>query len=85
MKDNTKLLEEKVESAVQRLKELSEERKRLESEVRTVQTRLDRAERERLAREDASPAAEEASAGWPEQKATIVATLKETIADLRSD
>jgi chromosome segregation ATPase len=85
MKDNTKLLEERVGSAAQRLKELSEDRKRLESEVRTVQTRLDRSERERLAREDASPAAEEASDGWPEQKATIVATLKETIADLRSD
>jgi predicted nuclease with TOPRIM domain len=85
MKDNTKLLEERVGSAIQRLKELSEERKRLESEVRTVQTRLDRADRERLALEDASPAAEEASDGWPEQKATIVATLKETIADLRTD
>lgn len=85
MKDNTRLLEERVGSTVKRLKELSEERRRLESEVRTLQTRLDRAERERLSREYASPAAEEASGGWPEQRAVIVATLKETIAELRSD
>ena len=85
MKDNTKLLEERVGSAVQRLNKLAEQRKRLESEVRTMQTRLDRAERERLVRENASPAAEEASDGWPEQRAAIVETLRETIADLRSD
>jgi len=85
MKDNTRLLEERVESAVKRLKQLSEERKRLESEVRMIQTRLDRAEQERLAREGASPAAEEASDGWPGQRAVIVATLKETISELRSD
>jgi beta-glucosidase-like glycosyl hydrolase len=85
MKDNTKLLEERVGSAVRRLKELSEDRKRLELEVRTVQTRLDRAESERLGRENVSPATEEASNGWPEQRAAIIATLKETIADLRSD
>ena len=85
MKDNTKLLEERVASVVERLKELSAERKRLESEVRALQTRLDRAERERSARADESPASEGVSEGWLEQRAVIVDTLKETIADLRSD
>ena len=85
MKDNTRLLEERVGSAVKRLKELSEERRRLESKVRTIQSRLDRAEQELLARQDASPHSEEVPDGWLEQKAVIVTTLKETIADLRSD
>ena len=85
MKDTTRLLEERVASAVDRLKQLSTERKRLESEVRALQSRLDRAERERLARADDSPASEGASEGWPEQQAVIVDTLRETIADLRSD
>ena len=85
MKDTTKLLEERVASAAERLKQLSTERKRLESEVRALQSRLDRAERERLARADDSPASEGASEGWLEQQAVIVDTLRETIADLRSD
>jgi hypothetical protein len=85
MKDNTKLLEERVASVVDRLKQLSAERERLESEVRTLQSRLDRAEQERLARAGDSPASDGASEGWPQQRAVIVETLRETIADLRSD
>jgi len=85
MKDNTKLLEERVASVVERLKQLSVERKGLESEIRALQTRLDRAERERSARADVSPASEGEAEGWPEQRAVIVDTLRETIADLRSD
>jgi chromosome segregation ATPase len=85
MKDHTKLLEERVATAVKRLKQLSAERERLETEVRTLQTRLDSAEREQPARVDGSPASDGASDGWQEQRAVIVETLKETIADLRSD
>jgi hypothetical protein len=85
MNDNTKLLEERVASAVERLKELSSERDRLESEVRTLQTRLDRAENEQSGRKDGSPAIEDSSPGWLEQRAVIVDALKETIADLRTD
>ena len=84
MKDQTKLLEERVATAVERLKQLSAERERLETEVRTLQTRLDRAEREQPALLDGSPASGGASEGWLEQRAAIVETLKETIADLRS-
>ena len=85
MKDNTKLLEERVVSAVERLKKLSAERDRLETEVRTLQTRLDRAEREQSARHGASAATEGAPEGWLEQRAAIMGTLQEAIADLRSD
>ena len=85
MKDNTNLLEERVSSAVERLKQLSAERERLESDLRTLQSRLDRAERERSAQVVVSPASEGASEGWLEQRAVIVETLKDTIADLRSD
>ena len=85
MKDNTKLLEERVASAVERLKQLSEERNRLETEVRTLQTRLESAEREQSARADASPASDGAFDGWLEQRAMIMETLRETIGELRSD
>jgi hypothetical protein len=85
MKDHTKLLEERVTSAVERLKELSAERERLETEVRTLQTRLRIAEREKSDRTDGSPVSGGASEGWPEQRAVIIQTLKETIADLRTD
>ena len=85
MKDNTKLLEERVASAVERLKQLSEDRNRLETEVRTLQTRLASAEREQSARADASPAADGAFDGWLEQRAMIMETLRETIGELRSD
>jgi len=85
MKDQTKLLEERVATAVERLKQLSAERERLETEVRTLQTRLDSAEREQPTRLDGSPGSDGASDGWLEQRAVIVETLKETITDLRSD
>ena len=85
MKDTTKLLEERVASAVERLNQLSEERDRLETEVRTLQTRLESAEREQSAPADASPASDGASEGWLEQRAMVMETLRETIGELRSD
>ena len=40
---------------------------------------------QQLARVGASPDSDGASDGWPEHRAVIVETLKETIAELRSD
>ena len=47
MKQNIKLLEDRVRRAAERLKETSTERKRLEKKVQTLQTRLESLEKKR--------------------------------------
>jgi predicted nucleic acid-binding Zn-ribbon protein len=85
MKQNIKLLEDRVRRAAERLKEMSAERKGLERKVQTLQTRLESVEKKRSADETAAAASGEGSNGWPEQREEIVAALKETIAELRAD
>lgn len=81
MKQNIKLLEDRVRRVAERLRESSAERKRLEKKVQTLQTRLESLEAKRSA--DETPGA--GSNGWQEQREAIVAALRETIAELRAD
>jgi len=85
MKQNIKLLEDRVRRAAERLKETSTERKRLEKKVQTLQTRLESLEKKRSADEPPDAARGAGSNGWPDQREEIVAALKETIAELRAD
>jgi septal ring factor EnvC (AmiA/AmiB activator) len=85
MKQNIKLLEDRVRRAAERLRETSAERKRLERKVQTLQTRLESLEKKRLADETPDASRGTGSNGWPEQREEIVAALKETIAELRAD
>ncbi len=77
MANNTRLLEDLVTKAVDRLKELTEDRDRLEAEVRALKVRLDEMESERR-----SPAEE---AAWVAQRAETLGALRDTISELRGD
>ncbi len=77
MANNTRLLEDLVTKAVDRLKELTEDRDRLEAEVRALKVRLNELETERR-----SPKEEPA---WVAQRADTLGVLRDTISELRGD
>ncbi len=77
MANNTRLLEELVTKAVDRLKELTEDRNRLETELRALKVRLSELEVERR-----SPKEE---AAWVAQRAETLGALRDTISELRGD
>jgi hypothetical protein len=70
MDDPIRLLEQRVHSAVERLKGLHDERERLRDEVRTLSDRLDRP----------SPAQ-----SWQVEQERIVAEVRQVLEELRGD
>jgi predicted nucleic acid-binding Zn-ribbon protein len=73
VKDEIEPLEERVERAVERLRELSAERRRLASELRALRERI-----------HAGPeGSNEGLRRWDVQRADVVATLRESIELLR--
>jgi len=76
MNDDIRLLEDRVQRAAARLRELSSERRRLESELVAL--------RERLEAGGPGPAsASDDPRRWPVQRVDVVATLRETIEQLQ--
>ena len=78
MKDHIRLLEDRVVRAVDRLKQLTEERDRLQDEVRELR---DHVEAERL-RKVADGRPDET---WQAQRAHVVAEIREALVELRGD
>ena len=76
---NIRLLEDRVSQAIRRLRQLSDERKRLEDELRSLRREL-----------EARPAAPADESGdgrevWQAERAQIVAVIRETLQDLRPE
>jgi len=79
MSDAIRLLEDRVQRAVARLRELSSERRRLESELSGLRERLERLEAGGPGPEDAG----DDPRRWPLERVDVVATLRETIEQLQ--
>lgn len=76
---NIRLLEDRVSKAVKRLRQLSEERRRLEEELQSL-----RHQAEDLGR--GNPASEGAGdEAWKAERARVVAAIRETLQELRVD
>lgn len=78
MESNIKLLEERVFRLVDRLRELSAERKGLEEELRVLRERLENPEQ--VGPADSDPKQEEA---WRARRAEAISVIRETLAELR--
>ena len=78
MAPNSRLLEDLVNKAVDRLKHLSEERHELQQEVDALRQQLD-------ALEESRGAPREESMDWESQRAHVTAALRETLNELRGD
>ena len=81
MNENIRLLEDRVQRAAARLRELSSERRRLSAELLALRERLERLE---------SGGPEPGSTNddvrrWPAQRLDVLATLHETIEQLQED
>ena len=81
MNENIRLLEDRVQRAAARLRELSSERRRLSAELLALRERLERLE---------SGGPEPGSTNddvrrWPAQRLDVLATLRETIEQLQED
>jgi hypothetical protein len=77
MEANIKLLEERVLRVVERLRELSAERKQLESELRSLRQHLESIEQGKPAK------SEKERKDWRSQKAVTIDVIRRTIAELR--
>jgi cell division protein FtsB len=77
MQANIKLLEERVLQVVERLRELSAERKQLESELRSLREHVESVEQGKPA------ASARERKDWRSQKAVTIDVIRRTIAELR--
>jgi len=71
---NIRLLEKRVHQAVERLKQLSEDRRRLEDELRAVRGQLEQIQPDDNGRQE-----------WVGQRAQIEALVRETLSELTAD
>ena len=78
MDDDIRLLEQRVHSAVDRLKRLHDERNRLREEVHTLSDRLERCSESAV--DGPSPAQT-----WQGERAQILAEVRQTLDELRGD
>jgi hypothetical protein len=74
---NIRLLEKRVQQAVERLRQLTEERGRLDEEIRDLRRQLDEAL-------ETGATAGEAQA-WERQRAEVAAVVRETLSELAAD
>ena len=71
---NIRLLEKRVHQAVERLKQLSEDRHRLEDELRALRDQLERLQPDDNGRQE-----------WMGQRAQIEVLIRDTLAELTAD
>jgi predicted nuclease with TOPRIM domain len=74
---NIRLLEKRVHQAVERLKQLSEERRRLEEELHTLRRHVEAAH--------AAGSDGDAEREWAGQRAQIATLVRETLSELTAD
>lgn len=79
MNENVRLLEDRVQRAAARLRELSSERRRLSAELLALRERLERLE----SGGPESGNTNDDARRWPAQRLDVMATLRETIEQLR--
>ena len=72
MDDNTRILEDRVQRAAARLRELASERRRLEAEMLALRQRVELTE-------SGGPAPSDDPRRWPVQRMDVLATVRETI------
>ena len=77
MEDDIRLLEQRVRSAVDRLKRLHDERDRLRNEVQTLSERLERSTEEPA---DDGPGS---GSSWQSEKAEVLAEVRQVLDELR--
>jgi len=77
--ENIRLLEDRVQLAAARLRELSSERRRLSAELLALRERLERLE----SGEPDNGSKNDDVRHWPAQKLDVLATLRETIEQLQ--
>ncbi len=71
---NIRLLEDRVSRVVQRLRQLTEEKKGLEDELEALRREL-----------DSRPAGGESEEAWMAERSEMVRSIEETLAELRAD
>ena len=76
---NIRLLEDRVSQAIRRLRQLSDDRKKLEDELRSLRRELET--RPAAAADESGDGTE----NWQAERAQIVATIRETLQDLRPE
>ena len=79
MNENVRLLEDRVQRAAARLRELSSERRRLSAELLALRERLERLE---SGGPDAGSTNDDVRQ-WPTQRLDVLVTLRETIEQLQ--
>lgn len=81
MADHTRLLEDRVRQAVERLRSLAAERDRLQEEVRELRRRLDESDRALARFEEGAETAD----SWTVERARVVSELRQTLHELRGE
>ena len=71
---NIRLLEDRVSRVVRRLRQLTEEKKGLESELEALRREL-----------DTRPAADVSDQAWQAERTEMVRSIEETLAELRAE
>ena len=79
MTRNIRLLEKRVKQAVDRLRQLSTERERLDEELKTLRQQLESLENE------ASESVRSDEAEWVDRRAEVVSLIRETLTELRPE
>jgi hypothetical protein len=77
MEDDVRLLEQRVRSAVDRLKRVHDERDRLREEVQTLGERLERSVEGRVEDDPGS------GRSWQSERAEVLAAVREALDELR--
>jgi hypothetical protein len=77
---NISLLEKRVHQAVERLKQLSEDRRRLEDELRALRGQLEQVQSVQSVQDDDNGQHE-----WSGQRTQIEALVRETLSELTAD
>lgn len=75
---NLRLLEKRVQQAVERLKRLSEERRRLEDELQELRGQLEQMQQ-------AIPTTDDGQQEWAGQRAQIATLVRQTLSELTAD
>jgi len=79
MTRNIRLLEKRVKQAVDRLRQLSSERERLDEELKTLRQQLESLENE------ASESVRSDETEWVDRRAEVVSLIRETLTELRPE